>query len=132
MDPAANGAGTGRLKMATADVVGAYGDAWNEGDEASRRKLLEKGWADDGVYCDPMGRADGRDALVAHIAGFHENMPGHRIAVTTNVDEHDGFFRFGWELRAADGTAAIEGVDFGTLDSDGRIASITGFFGPLT
>lgn len=118
--------------MATADAVRAYGDAWNEGDEGSRRNLLLQGWADDGVYCDPTGRADGREALIAHIAAFHEHMPGHRIDVTTSVDEHDGFFRFGWELRSAEGEKVSEGVDFGILHGDGRIASITGFFGPLT
>lgn len=117
--------------MATAEMVRAYGAAWNEEDEGARRQLLEQGFAEDGVYCDPMGTADGREAFIHHIGGLQQTMPGHRLEVTTSVDEHDGYFRFGWELRDPEGTVAMEGVDFGHLAADGRIARITGFFGPL-
>ena len=118
--------------MTTAEVVLAYGAAWNEDDDAARRKLLGQAWADDGVYCDPMGRADGRDALVAHIATTRAAFPGHRIEVVSSVDEHDGYLRFAWELRGPDNSTVTEGVDFGVLAPDGRLASITGFFGPLS
>jgi hypothetical protein len=39
--------------------------------------------------------------------------------------------RFSWRLIQPDGTA-IEGMDFGELDGDGRIKRIVGFFGPFT
>jgi hypothetical protein len=113
------------------EVVRSYGAAWNETDEEARRALLDKSWADAGVYCDPMGTAEGRDALVAHIGGFHEMMPGNRIELVTGVDEHDGFLRFGWVMKGPDGAVAMEGVDFGVVDGDGRLARITGFFGPM-
>ena len=61
--------------MDLAEAVAAYGAAWNETDEAKRRTLLEQSWADDAVYQDPTGRAEGREALVAHIGGFHAMMP---------------------------------------------------------
>ena len=117
--------------MTTAEIVLAYGAAWNEADDAARHKLLGQAWAEDGVYCDPMGRAEGRDALVAHIAATRAGFPGHRIEVVSSVDEHDGYLRFAWELRGPDDSTVIEGVDFGVLAPDGRLASITGFFGPL-
>jgi hypothetical protein len=117
--------------MTVNDIVQSYGSAWNTSDEAERRALLEKAWADDGVYADPMGRAEGRDALVAHIAGFQEQMPGNRIVLTSGVDQHGNVLRFGWEMQGPDGATLMEGVDFGTLAADGRLASITGFFGPL-
>ncbi len=117
--------------MTTAEIVLTYGAAWNEADDAARHKLLGHAWAEDGVYCDPMGRAEGRDALVAHIAAARAGFPGHRIEVVSSVDEHDGYLRFAWELRAPDGSTVLEGVDFGVLAPDGRLASITGFFGPL-
>ena len=117
--------------MATlADVVAAYAAAWNEPDGAARRRALEKAWADAGVYSDPTARVEGRDALVEHIAGFHAQMPGARIVLTSGVDEHHGAIRFTWALRAADGTTVTEGVDFGELADDGRLRRITGFFGP--
>ena len=116
--------------MGPSEAVATYGAAWAETDEAARRKLLEQAWSEVGTYLDPMGRADGREALVAHIGGFHQMMPGHRIESTSGVDEHDSYFRFAWRMLDPDGAVAMEGVDFGALDGDGKIASIVGFFGP--
>lgn len=112
------------------DVVGWYGAAWNAAED-ERRTLLDSSWADDGVYCDPGARAEGREALIKHIGGFQAGFPNHRIDLTSGVDEHDGRFRFSWVLRSSDGRTVTEGIDFGVLSDDGRIASITGFFGPL-
>jgi hypothetical protein len=116
--------------MALGDVVHKYGAAWNAAD-AERRKLLEEVWADDGVYCDPMGRADGREALIAHIGSLQAQLAGHTIELRSGVDEHDGQFRFAWAMQGPDGATVMEGVDFGVLAPDGRIQSITGFFGPF-
>jgi hypothetical protein len=113
------------------EVVSTYGAAWNEPDEGARRKLLEQAWADDGVYCDPTATADGRDALVAHIAGFHELFPGARIELVSGVDEHDGWLRFAWALVGADGATLSDGFDVGELAPDGRLRRIVGFFGPF-
>lgn len=112
-------------------MVEAYGNAWNEPDEAQRRALLEKSWADDAVYCDPTAKVEGRDALLAHIAGFQQQFAGARIETRSGVDEHGDNFRFAWAMVGDDGGVMMEGVDFGRTAADGRIASITGFFGPL-
>jgi hypothetical protein len=112
------------------EVVASYGAAWNEPDEAKRAALLEASWADDGVYQDPTGRADGRDALVAHIGGFHEMFPGNTIEQASAVDSNGTSLRWAWVMRGADGIA-LEGVDFAELAADGRIQRIAGFFGPL-
>ena len=37
---------------------------------------------------------------------------------------------FIWRTVAADSIVAVDGVDFGSQDEDGRISSIDGFFGP--
>jgi hypothetical protein len=113
------------------EIVAAYGASWNESDEETRRKLLEQSWADDAVYQDPMGRAEGREALVAHIGGFHEMMAGNTIENTSGVDAHGDVFRFSWVMRGPDGNVALEGMDFGEVAPDGRLKSITGFFGPF-
>lgn len=112
------------------DIVNLYGAAWNAAEE-ERRELLDVSWADAGVYCDPGALVTGRESLIAHIGGFQAGRPGHRIDLTSGVDEHDGRFRFSWALRGPDGQTVTEGIDFGVLAEDGRIASITGFFGPL-
>jgi hypothetical protein len=117
--------------MDLAELVAMYTEAW-AADEAERRRLLEVAWHEDGVYSDPVGRAAGREALVSHIAGFQEQFPGHRIVMTSGVDEHDdGRFRFGWALNDADGNIVMDGVDFGEVADDGRIVRLTGFFDPL-
>lgn len=113
------------------DAVATYGAAWNETDDGARRKLLDEAWADDGLYCDPLGRAEGRDALHAHIAGFRQQFAGARIDATSSADEHDGYFRFSWAIVDADGNTALEGFDVGHRGDDGRIDLIVGFFGPF-
>jgi hypothetical protein len=117
--------------MGLVDVVTAYCAAWNEAEEHGRRRLLEQSWADDGEYCDPMATVVGRDAFVAHLAGFQERMPGARIERTSGVDEHDGWLRFAWEIVGEDGAAVLEGFDVGQLAPDGRLQRIVGFFGPF-
>ena len=116
---------------AVGTAVDSYLRAWREPDPAARRALLERCWAADGVYCDPLGRVTGRDGLADHIGGFQAQQPGARLEVVSGVDEHDGYVRFGWRLLAADGAVALEGTDFGELDGDGVLRRIIGFFGPL-
>ena len=117
--------------MGVNEVVAAYGAAWNEADEAARRKLLDDAWSDDGAYCDPTATVSGRDALVAHIAGFHQQFPGARINQASGVDEHDGWLRFAWTMLGPDGATIIDGFDVGELGPDGRLLRIVGFFGPF-
>ena len=112
-------------------AVAAYGEAWGATDAAARAKALDEAWTDDGVYCDPLGRAEGRDALHAHIGGFREQFPGSTIDITSGADEHDGYFRFSWAMRDADGSTTLEGFDVGHRADDGRIDLIVGFFGPF-
>ena len=38
-------------------------------DMAERRRLLDVAWHENGVYSDPVDRAEGREALISHIAG---------------------------------------------------------------
>jgi len=110
-------------------VVSAYGAAWMDVDEAERRRLLAIAWSHDGVYQDPHDDVSDREALVQHIAGFRQRMPGFKIILTSGVDHHHGKFHFLWKMVGPDGQTTVEGRDFGELDGDGRIARIVGFFG---
>lgn len=113
----------------TNEIITAYGQAWNEQDEAKRRKLLELSWADDGVFTDPQSNVSGRDALIAHIAAFHTQFAGAKIVPTSGPDEHHGRVRFTWRIDNADGSAMMNGIDVAELAPDGRIAHTVGFFG---
>ena len=107
-----------------------YMAAWDEPDENARRAILDEVWVSDGVYVDPLGRADGREGLVQHIAGYQQQFAGHTMEPTTGVDAHDGYLRFSWHMLDPDGNEVMEGVDFGSYDDNGRITLIVGFFGP--
>ena len=111
-------------------VLQDYCAAWSTSDQATRAVLLERAWAEDGVYCDPSARVEGRAALDAHIGGMHAKLPGTRIALSTGVSQHHGCLYFGWQMITAEGEVRINGVDFAELADDGRIARVTGFFGP--
>jgi hypothetical protein len=113
------------------ELIDGYCAAWNESDGEVRRALLADVWSGDGVYCDPTGRIEGRDAVAKHIDGFQERMVGHRIDATSWVDDHHGWFRFSWRIVGPDGGEALEGFDVGERDDDGRISRIVGFFGPF-
>jgi hypothetical protein len=112
--------------MSVQETVDTYIDAWNEEDESKRAELIAKCWSESGTYTDPMADVRGRDALSELIAGFHKQMPGASIDVTTGIDQHHNQIRFGWALK---GGSAIEGIDVGSLDGDDKLLSIVGFWG---
>jgi hypothetical protein len=114
--------------MSEIDSISAYGAAWLETDEARRRALLDAAWERDAVYCDPVDRVVGRDALAKHIAATHEMLPGGRVEVTTEpVRHHDAAF-FRWAMTDGAGATVLTGFDVVQLSEDGRIARLTGFF----
>jgi hypothetical protein len=115
--------------MGTQDIINDYLAAWNEPDEAKRRGFIERCWADDGLYCDPLSDGRGRDALNGFIAGMHGQQAGARIELTSGVEQHHNQIRFAWAFIGPDGKRAIEGIDVGELAADGKLARIVGFWG---
>lgn len=111
------------------EALGAYGAAWSEKDSGQRLSLLEACWSDNGRYMDPTSSVSGRQELADHIGGFHTQMPGAQIELTSGASTHNSRFYFSWRLVTGDGNVAIEGVDFGAVEPDGRIREIVGFFG---
>ena len=109
------------------DVVDTYIDMWNEEDADRRADLIRTAWADDARYRDPLLEADGHAGLSEMVATVHGHYPGR----TSGVDAHHDVARFGWELVAPDGAVFTGGIDVATLADDGRLRTITGFFGDL-
>jgi len=110
-------------------IVDTYFAMWNETDPEARRALIERAWATDGRYVDPMLEADGHAGLDQMVAGVQARFPGHRFRRLSGVDLHHDRVRFAWDLVAPDGAVTVAGVDIGELAADGRLRSITGFFG---
>ena len=112
-----------------AETIDAYVAAWAETDADKRRALIERAWAADGSYVDPIADIEGRDALSEMIAGFHAQSPGSTIVKTSGIDQHHDKIRFAWAMRGADGKTMLEGIDVGEVDADGKLALIVGFWG---
>jgi hypothetical protein len=112
-------------------TVDSYLDMWNETDPRRRDEVISRAWTTDGHYVDPLLEAAGHDALSEMVNGVQAQFPGHRFRRTTAVDTHHDRVRFGWELAGPDGTVAVAGIDVGVV-ADGKLSSISGFFGDLT
>jgi ketosteroid isomerase-like protein len=109
-----------------------YGKAWGEPDAEKRVELLAQVWARNGQYRDPSVALKGAKALSLHIGKFLQQYPRSKFTKTSKIDSYGATFRAKWLLNFGDGkTPALEGIDFGELNSKGRIIKITGFFGPL-
>jgi hypothetical protein len=113
----------------TTETVDTYLAMWNEEDPARRADHIERAWVADCRYVDPLLEAEGRDALSDMVAAVHAQYPGHRFRRISGIDAHHDQVRFAWLLAGPDGGVTVAGVDVGTVALDGRLVSITGFFG---
>jgi len=104
---------------------------WNETDLARRGDDIGRAWAGDGSYIDPQLEARGHAALSEMVGAVQARFPGYRFRRVSGIDAHHNVLRFAWELVAPDGLVASAGIDVGVLAPDGRLQSITGFFGEL-
>ena len=130
-DPAATATANATADAPALSVVEGYVATWNETDAARRLAAITKLWAASGRYRDPLMAGDGPAGIDAMIAGVQGRFPGMVLKRTSKVDAHNGagdcYVRFSWSLGPAAGPAIVEGVDFGTLSPDGRLAAIVGF-----
>jgi hypothetical protein len=62
---------------------------------------------------------------------YKQQSAGTSIELTSNVEEHHGWVRFGWRVLDAGGSVLGEGEDVGELADDGRFTTILGFRNPL-
>lgn len=103
-----------------------------EPDATRRLELLRRAWSENGRLVDPPFDGTGPDGIAALVDAVLEHYPAHTFRRTSAVDTHHTSARYGWELVAPEGTVAVAGTDFVTLDDAGRLATVVGFFGDLT
>ena len=104
-----------------------YLAAWNETDPAARRAAIDALWTENPVYVDPLGVAEGRDAIDAFIAAAQGQFAGLVFRAAGAVDAHHNVARFTWELGPEGGEAIVVGFDVAKVDADGRLALVLGF-----
>jgi hypothetical protein len=78
--------------------VGSTDDGNTESEDVALRR--ESRTPDDCELVEPRGRFTGREAIIDHIAGFFDRFPGATVDITTEVDEHNGFARYGEDHRS--------------------------------
>src|ERR1044072_6054943 len=101
--------------------------SWNESDPRRRKSALAASCAANASYRDPVMVSDGHAGLDAMLAGVQAKFPGFVLKRISKVDSHNNAVRFAWSLGPAAGPSVVEGVDFATLSTDGKLASIVGF-----
>lgn len=105
--------------------------AYCEPDPARRGGLIAAAWAEGGTLVDPPFDGTGRAGIAALTGQVLAHYPDHRFRRNTAVDAHHGLARYGWELVAPDGSAAVTGTDVVETDDDGRLVRVVRFFGDL-
>ena len=109
-------------------LVERYFEVWNETDVDQRTELIATAWHEDAEYVDPLLSGNGHEGINEMVAGVHSQYPGYRFRLAGPVDHYNGKIRFSWEIVTPDESeAVVEGIDFGVIDNDGRLRSITGF-----
>ncbi len=111
-------------------VLVAYMRMWNERDVDAIRGHLDAAVSEDCLWIDPLHQHVGRDALEENVRGFRAQFPNADLGVGSNVDGHNGRHRYEWVI-VNEGELLIRGFDVVTLDDDGLIERVDGFFGTL-
>lgn len=125
----AHSQGSPESELASAkSVVAQYCSAWSEADPADREIAVAAIWDERAEYMDSQPvHITGRQALVAEIVKFQQQFPGANFRCDA-VRAHHGFVGYTWSLVMADGTERFSGMDFGEIDSAGRLVRIVSFF----
>ena len=111
-------------------VLVTYMQMWNERDLDAIRGHLDAAVSEDCLWVDPQHQHTGRDALEANVRGFRATFPNADLGVGSNVDAHNDRYRYEWVI-VNDGELLIRGFDVVTVDADGLIERVDGFFGTL-
>lgn len=110
-------------------TVALWFSALNEPNGARRTALLEQAWTAEGEWVDPPFEGRGHAAINEMVDAIHQQYPRHRFRRASALDAHHDSFRVEWELVSPEGAVVLAGLDVATLDVDGRLARVTGFFG---
>lgn len=111
-----------------AGTVERYINLWNEADGDVRAEDIERIFAVDCSYTDPLADVCGHAGIDAVVAAARSQFPGFTFRLATAVDSNHHIARFSWELLAP-GTdeSVVAGSDVAVFDETGKIRGIYGF-----
>lgn len=108
-----------------------YVATWNETDSGVRSSIIQKIWAEDGLYADRGAVARGHGQINANIDRVHRKFPDRIYGRTSDVFNHRDRARFEWAIIDPMGRPTFGGVAYAKFAGDGRLRSVIGFFGPI-
>jgi uncharacterized protein YndB with AHSA1/START domain len=110
-------------------TVDGWFSAWSDPDAATRDSALRALAAETIRMSDRFSAIQGIDDLIVHVAAARRFMPGVRMEGDGDVRQCQGLALADWIARSADGTQIATGTNVFALDGDGKIESVTGFWG---
>ncbi len=110
-------------------AIDTYLSAWNETDAVKRAELVAQSIGVDLWYRDPLLEADDRDAFTAMIGAVQQQLPGHVMTRTSEIDAHHDVARFNWALGIPGEAPTYAGVDLVKFDGAGKLHRVVGFAG---
>lgn len=115
---------------AAADSVDTWFSAWSNPDAPARDAALDRIAAPDIEFRDQFSMVIGIEDLQPHLAAVHTFMPGMRLARDGAVRHCQSIVLANWIATGNDGTERGRGTNVFAFAPDGRIQSVTGFWGP--
>jgi uncharacterized protein YndB with AHSA1/START domain len=110
------------------EAVDAWFDAWADMEAARRAATLARIAVPDVRVHDRFSCIEGAAELDAHIAASQRFMPGFRLQRNGPPRHCQGVVLAEWTASGPDGQVRGQGTNVFTLDPDGRIGSVTGFW----
>ncbi len=104
--------------------------AWNEDDPERRWELVTRSLAEGVEIFGPGVELRGHGDVLAAIAAFRGEVPARRSVLTSPVDAHHRFGRYGFAIEGENGAVLQRGIDFLELGPDGRLVRVVSFLGP--
>jgi uncharacterized protein YndB with AHSA1/START domain len=112
-----------------AAIVDRWFAAWSEPDGDTRKAALESITASGVSMRDQFSAIEGLPDVLEHLAAAQRFMPGLTMAREGEVRQCQGMAVASWIVRGQDGQERGRGTNVFVLGADGRIESVTGFWG---
>ena len=112
-------------------IITAYFKAWNDPTPDGCARMLNAACAPRVHYFDPKYTCRSVDELAARIQRGRADFPDSRVDVTSAIDGYDDTFRYAWLFVFEPAKIRLPGIDVVVRGKDGRIATLTSFFGTL-
>ena len=113
------------------EIIETYFRAWNDPTLDGCTRLLERSCAPTIAYFDPKATCRSVVDLASRIHRSRIEAPTFRVDLTSAIDGYEDTFRYEWVFIIEEAKLRIAGLDIVVREKDGRISTLTSFFGAL-